>query len=466
MTMDVNPWNLDSFDPQRVWDLAVQALDQIGLHVENAALLGRVAGELHVRDQRVCFPPEVTARFTEELRARSSLSSTGADSPPSAPPSRPALTLTNSGVQYQYHDAATGEVRRYDTPTLIEHTRYVFQMREEGRYHGQIPGYPGDVPPRLQLITEYYLNCLYNPHPGSQGLATTVEEAPFNIEIAEAMGNQHLFWAEPLSPMRLAGSSVDAVTEFFRPGMAVGIDPMPIMGITAPLDWHAAWAQSVAENLAGYILFRLWGVEDVYPTLRLFVPNMATGMAYFSSPMHLTALLTRRRVRDFFGMTTDGGELLLVAAKEPGIQAAAEKMAGCVAGAMMGFRYLEGAGALHLDVIFSPLQLQVDLEIVRYVEAMMAALPAPVADALEEVRAGVEAGSYLSAPQTLDHFAEYGWRPRLFDLSMPGSHAESLLSKANKTSVAEVAARYTWELRDERREALERIMERARQTLS
>jgi len=451
--------NLSSFSVEAVWNDALRILAEVGLMVSNQKVLSRTKGILQHADGWVRFPRDVAEHYAEEIRASAG--------PPPDEADAAEFNIFNGGVHCYYLDADTGETRPFTTESLVKHTKFILQLGEEGIYQGGVPGYPLDVPPRMQFLTSYYIRCCYVRHPGSQGLATSLDEMRYNIEIAKALGETHVFGVEPLSPLRFVGGSVDAVLEFFEPGMGAVLDSMPIMGITAPMDWHAGWAQSVAENVGGYALLRLCGVKDVYPTFRLFLPNMATGMAYFTSPKHLLALLTRRKVREFFGLRTDWGELLLAASKAPDGQAAAEKMAGCLAGAFHGFRYLEGAGALSLDEVFSAQQLIIDIEIRDYVRSMLADLPLFPTDALAEVRSGVESGCYLTAESTLSRFHEFGWRPRVFDMSTrAGWLGRPLLEKASKPSVEEKAALYSYELGGEKREKLENIMEEARRELS
>jgi trimethylamine:corrinoid methyltransferase-like protein len=53
-------------------------------------------------------------------------------------------------------------------------------------------------------------------------------------------------------------------------------------------------------------------------------------------------------------------------AKRPGVQAAAEKGASAVVGALAGSSSFMGAGTLSLDEVFSPEQLAIDREIADY----------------------------------------------------------------------------------------------------
>jgi len=452
-------WNLESFDVKAVWNDALRILGEIGLRVPDDRVVKRVGGSLLAGDGCVRFPAELVEHYAAEIRERAS-----AYAPAEG---RRKLSMYNSTIHSHYLDAATGETRPHTTQSLASHLKFIRSLAEDGVYSGHVPGYPLDVPPALQFLTAYYVECLYHKTPAAQCFALSLEAARYNLEITNLMGLTLSISAEPLSPLKFAGESINIALELHGPGVSVHVDPMPIMGITAPMDWHAAWAQSVAENLGAYIIFRLCGVEDVWPSLRLFVPNMATGMAYFTSPKHLLALLTRRKVHEFFGIHSDWAELLLVSSKAPDQQAAAEKAAGCVAGALFGYTNLEGAGALCLDEVFSAEQLMLDIEILDYVRAMIEEMPRADVDAVDEVRTGTAAGSFFGSDLTLSAFRDYIWRPRLFDLSTrAGWSGVPILEKAAKPSVEERAAAYTYELADARREELERIMARARRELA
>lgn len=445
--------DITKFDVQRVWDDAKKLLAQVGMHVGNPTVLRHASGRYRVEDGRVFMPEEACEALARHLRSFSK----------PAELQTPRLDIYPGGVHFRYVDPESGEEKPWTFEALHQHTRFLRRLAVEGRLDGGVPGYPMDVAPELQLLSAYYLRCLYFERPGSQGLSGGRRAVRYAREIAEAMGEQHSFWLEPISPMSLHGDSVDECVQFYEPGMFIGVDPMPVMGSTAPLDWHAGWSQSVAENVGTCLLVQACGMTDFWPTFRLFLPNFATGVAYFNSPLHLTGLLTRREVHRFFGMEFAGGELLLVPSHKPDQQAAAEKAFAMAAGAMLGFTNLEGAGALNLDVIFSARQLMIDLEIRDMVRAMFAEVSEPRVDTLAEVREGVRAGSFFETDLTLDDHGAYFWRPRLFELGQPS--ASSVLERAGSAHVRERAAEPIWELGGEKREELERIMARARAEL-
>lgn len=446
--------NVDGFDASRAYEGAKKLLTDVGILVQNKKILDLAENRLSVRNGRVYIASDIVDDYVEnKIRYKGE--------PEKADETGAVLDLYNSGVNCRYIDDETGVVHPFDTPSLIEHTKFIRQLGVEGRFHGGTPGYAMDVHPEIQFLNTYYVDILYNPDPGSFSLCASVRSMRYQIEMAEIMGQSQSFCVEPLSPMRLIGDSVDITVELYKPGMVAIIDPLPAIGVTTPMDWHAAWAQTMAENISGCILLDMLGIR-CFPTFRLFVPNMSTGMTYFSSPNALKGLLIRRKVKEFFGYTERNGELLLVTAKQPDQQAAAEKMAGCVAGAIHGFKYLEGAGNLDVDNLFSARQLMIDLEIRDFVRSMLSDIPFSTdLDIVQEVREGVKAGSYLQSDLTLDNWKDFMWQPKLFDVG--GTQATSVIERAAKVSFKETAAKYQYELGGDKREQVERLMARARQ---
>lgn len=456
MSDAVSPADPAALDVQRIWADAVKLLDQVGLKVENSKILAHLAGKLPVVDGWVRFPPDVCEHFAAEIRrlaAEESASAASADDG--------RIVLSTSWLNYSFLDA-TGRRLPYDRQAVVRHTKLAFRLKQLGVLAGGVTGYPRDVPPRMQLLMPTYYDCLYNPTPHLHSVLHEAAQLRYLAEIGELFGLPLHIGTELVSPMKFVGDSTDIAFEFLGRDLTVFLDPMPILGVTAPMDWHLGFAQSVAENIGSYAIFRLAGFARVaMPTFRLFAPNMRAGMVYFSSPRHLPALLARRKVRAFFGLRTDSAEGLLVTAKQPDAQAAAEKMAACLLAATHGFRHLGGAGSLWLDEVFCPEQLLIDVEIARYVNAMRADFAPRSRDAVEIIGRGLAAGSFFEDDLTLDAFEDFIWRPELFDLAPPGPGGGASLTSRARDQAEALADEYDYELTGPKREQLERIMARA-----
>ena len=446
---------LDQFDVGRVWEDALKILREVGLQVTNERIAPMVAQGLKIKGDRIRFPEEVVLRYADEIRARF-----GSESPDL--PER--VSIFSSSLNTHWLDPADGCVKPHDTQTVIRHTRLIRQLAEEGLSGGRAAGVPQNVPAEMQFLMTHYIDCVYSRRPGGWGIIQSEAMMHYFLEMAEVMELPKSIGTEMISPLRFMGQSVDLALQYHDRGMMVGIDPMPILGVTAPADWHMAWAQSVAENVGSYALFRECGVEQIgCPSFRLFLSNPAAAMTYFSAPQHITALLTRRRVRQFFGLPTLSAELMLVTSKVPDPQAAMEKMAGCLLGRIFDFPYLEGAGGLWLDEIFSPQQLLIDVEIKHFVEGIRADFGGTPQDIVAVMEEGVRAGGFLAADLSLDRFREFAWESRLFDLRPRAAWngtPQSLLARAARIAEEKIDA-YEYELSGDRRRALDEIVARA-----
>ena len=446
---------VDRLDVGRIWEDALKILQEVGLEVANEKIAQRVANKLEVKGSRICIPGEVALHYADEIRERF-----GAE-PPEA---QDMVSIFSSSLNSHWLDPADGCVKPHDTQTVIRHTRLIRQLADEGLSGGRAAGVPQDVPAEMQFLMTHYIDCVYNRKPGGWSIIYSEPMLHYFLEMADVMELSKGIGTEMISPLRFMGQSIDLAVDFHDRGMTVGIDPMPILGVTAPADWHMAWAQSVAENVGSYAIFRACGIDKVgCPSFRLFLSNPAAAMTYFSAPQHIVALLTRRRVRQFFELSTTSAELLLVTSKVPDQQAAMEKMAGCLLGRLFDFPYLEGAGGLWLDEIFSPQQLMIDVEIKHYVEGIRADFGAAPQDIVAVMEEGVRAGGFLAADLSLDRFREFVWESQLFDLrprSAWEGTPQSLLAKAGHIAEEKIAA-YDYELTGDRRRALDEIIARA-----
>ena len=449
--------SVHQLDVDRIWAGAVKVLGEIGLEIANDTLAQDLTGKLDLRGGRVRIPADVAEHYAEEIRTRFG---GPLDTPPVVKP-----VLHNLPLNPYWLDPADGRIKPNDSETVIRNSKLLCQLTDEGMVCGSVAGVPSDVPPEMQFLMIYYLSCVYGRHPGSWSLMHTRRAMAYIFEVADVMGLPRSVYAESISPLKFTGQSVDLALEAARQGVGVGIDPMPVLGVSAPADWHMAGSQSVAENIGCYALFREYGVENVQaPSVRLFLSNPSACTPYFSAPQHIVALLMRRKVREFFGLTTVGGELMLVAGKSPDAQTAMEKMAGCMLGKVYGFGHLEGAGGLWMDEVFSPQQLVIDAEIARFVGSVDVDVAEPVGDIVSVIESGLEAGSFLEADLTLDRFSQFAWSPDLCDLAPRGSWTgdhQTLLKRATEIAESKAAA-YTYELTDHRREALDAIIARAR----
>ena len=454
----MNGMTATQLDTQRVWDDAVRVLDEVGLEIGGEVLPRAVEGVFPIEQGRVRIAPDIANEYADEIRERFG-------GPTEVEPVR-APRLYNLPLNPYWLDPSDGQIKPNDLDTVIRNTKLVYQVASEsdGLVGPSVAGVPQDIPAEIQFLMVYATECIYAPHPGAWGLMHSRRSMELIFEAADIMGAGKMVCAEPISPLRFGGQSVDLAIEAGREGIPVTVDCMPVLGVTAPADYHMAWSQSVAENLGAYILLRACGVERVgAPSFRLFLPNPSAMTPYFSAPQHVAVLCMRRAVRAIFGLPTDGGEVMLVASKAPDAQAVMEKAACCALAKAHGFKHLEGAGMLWIDEVFSPQQLMIDVEIARFVSATDVSIAPPSGDIVSAVRDGLDAGSFLGSDLMLERFREFAWDAELSDLgprgSWQGDHT-TLLNRAAELARAKAAA-YTYELSDHRRDAMDALIARA-----
>jgi len=403
---------VEKLDPCRIHSAALRLLEKVGMQVSRAELRDRLATSsgLRIVGDRVHFSREVVEEFANELRSR----------PVPPPRDEGPLVVFCSRLPFFFVDPEDGEMKPFTVPILKQYTRLVDSLRADG-FEGSVPGWPQDVSPHLRPVVQYYIECRYSRGAHYPGIAAEPKIIDCLRRIAGVMGHSFSVGVETFSPLALGGNSLDSALHYQSEIEAVGLDPMPILGVTAPLDWEAGWAQSVAENLGAGTALRLLGFKRVSPSFRLFPASMKSSMIAFGSAEYLTALLTRWKVRQFYHTPRGCAESMMTSAKLPDEHAAAEKAALTALTTTAGWRRVEGAGMLFADEIFSPQQLVIDLEIRDYIEKSLRGGPAStgqgdrtIEDICQLVSQGLGGSGFLDAPNTLEHWREFYRLPSLF----------------------------------------------------
>jgi trimethylamine:corrinoid methyltransferase-like protein len=157
-------------------------------------------------------------------------------------------------------------------------------------------------------------------------------------------------------------------------------------------------------------------------------------------------------------------------AKLPGPQAAAEKMAGLMSGALLGGSSFDGVGALSLEEVFSAEQAVIDCELRDYVQRLVGGADGECdpATAAAEIAEGVLTG-YLTLDSTLSQYREVYWLPNLCERrSLSGwlsAGAPDLRARA-KALAREKAKQHCYEPPADLRRPLEQIYRRAQRELA
>jgi len=238
---------------------------------------------------------------------------------------------------------------------------------------------------------------------------------------------------------------------------------MPTMGVTAPLDWVAAWSQSVAEAVGTAIALEAMGVPRTSACATLYVADMRNGAFVFGSAEHAVVTLAEAKVnREILGNLRRPAKAVNTSAKTPGPQAAIEKTAHTLTALLGGYRALGGMGQLAVDEVFSPEQLFIDLDIVEHAWRIVRGVEPAFGegDIVSMVRDGLDAQHYLTADTTLARLRDFHVTPRTFDRRSTGSwlaQPESEAGKAWELAQAKIAS-YDYELDAGRQRNLRQVI--------
>jgi len=457
-------WLLRGFVVSKVHSDALKLLSQVGLEINDEALRKQLiaTGKAKETGNRISLDEETVEEFAEELRERSlSVNSAEGDSH-----KRQRFTVSVSGWPMFFVEPKSNDLKPFSADALIEYTRLVDAFREDG-VGGSAPGTPQDVPPKIRQLLQYYIECRYSRGAGFPGCIGDVQVMEFMIEMAKAMRHPIGVGVEPFSPLTFEGNSVKVALRFQEQVKWIGLDTMPILGISAPLNWHSGWAQSVAENLGGYTIFRLLGFEHIYPSFRLFPGSMKSATIAFGSPEFLLALLMRSQIRQFYGQSIGDAESLHTMAKLPDAHALAEKSTQTAFAALLGHRSFSAAGVLAIDEVFSPQQLVIDLEIRDYVERLIQGADVNTEDCLSLVSEGLQNHCFLMTQRTMESWRDFFWLPKIFLQTSRAQWQQSPRSVLEDAwSLAqERLKKHHYELDPDRRRALDAIVQKAKETL-
>ena len=452
---------IQNFDVEKINNGAIKILTQIGMSVPDEILKKKIlkTGNFDTKENRIIFREKSIENAIEELRNKTS----------PKPKTDKIKIFPTIWVSY-FFDPESKKILPYTTPALTDYTKLVDSLTEDG-VDPAIPGHPQDVHPELQFLTSYYIMCCHSRshYPPSMNQEFWV----FDIlrEMAKVMGDKISIGVEPISPLTFTGNSIYLALKycgkFDEVSDEIGIDVMPIMGITAPLDWTAGWAQSVAENLGSYIIFKSLGIKKIYPTFRLFPASMQTGIITFGAPEAILGTMTRAKIHKYYNIHSLWTESMLTSSKEPNQQAAVEKTFHSIFAVLSGKTLLEGGGMLGIDEIFSPQQLIIDLEIKKYIEKFFMGIEKSEEDVLSLVSEGLKETSFLTTSKTAGGFRKFCWLPKIFDYTSVNqwrSQGENILENAWRMAQNKIKS-HTYELEKTKRKELDKIMQKAKEKI-
>ncbi len=397
-----------------IHEAALRVLDEVGVAARGPELRRLLAGQsgLTHKGDRLHFAPWLVQDHVDAYRAANG------SHPPVMPDDRIALATSCCG-RYVV-DMDTDAIRPASWVGAAQAIQLAEAMRAEG-VSSSVPLVPQEIPAPLHALAE----CLLSARHSRNGM-TFVQ--PCSLEGLEWVYRMHQVMGQPfrlvffvVSPLQLDGDSLQTVLHFRERAQILQACSMPTRGARAPVHLVGGFVQSIAETLAGLVVLRLIaGNARATIDLDAFAFDMREMTISYGSPEMNLADMVKLQLGAYYGMPATPTRFIRSMAKRPGFQAAAEKSASAMAGALAGARRFYGGGQLAVDEVFSLEQLVLDREIVDYAQHLARGFDVGEAElAVDIIREAVASGGdYLGHPSTVAAHRRAFWGPAIFEHSM------------------------------------------------
>ena len=466
----------DHIDPLANGVLSV--LETVGALCQNDELmqgLDAMGAEVDYDEERVYFPPELTARFVAGMREEYAAADAAAEADDDAPPTlgAPGMPAIGTQVAQIYHDHRTGELRQSRSEDLTTIIKFGDALhREQGVGHALSLT---DVPAMLEPLEAGLLLAEYAHEP--QGpFAWHADQVPWLREMGEVLGREDWFaWGASCfaHPLRLDRDTAGKYVPQARAGLPCGLTAMPVAGVSAPVTVEGFVVVVAAEFVAAWMAAR--GINPDVPLRGSMWPgtvDMATGAVSYSAWDALYyGFATVEFIRRWCGLRVPVGSGEYCDAKTPGLYAALEKAhKSAVVTAFTGQPLTAGQGMVDEGRTLSLIQVLLDREFASAATHLTREFdPSAENIALDDIlEVGLGIGqSHLETMRTAKRFRDSLWLPKLIDRSgYAGFEREEVILADCADRVDELLVEYEKpEGREEQLTEMRAIVERARGAL-
>jgi trimethylamine---corrinoid protein Co-methyltransferase len=255
---------LSTTEKDAVHQSVLHVLESVGVGINSDAVLDMLAGtgaRVDAKRRIVKLPPQLVEECLAKAPEHVRLASRDAAHDLVVGPGLP-LACTTDGEASMVLDDATGEVREASRDDLVAFYRL------------------SDAAPELDFIWTSLMACDLDPltaglendlvalestskHVQSV-VAHSPEEIPPLLEMLEIIAGAKLHDRPiysslhcPVSPLQFEGDKLDASISLARAGVPILIHPLPLMGTTAPMSVPATAVVTIAEFVAGVVIFQV-----------------------------------------------------------------------------------------------------------------------------------------------------------------------------------------------------------------
>ena len=459
-------------------DTVVRLLDEVGFAVDHAKFLSHIEGKpgIRIRGSRVHFDEALSRQYLDAFVAEQSGRPVQEE-----PVVSEQWTVQTNGYSMDILDIESEQVRRATRQDL----RDCIKLANSFGVGGYYPVMPQDLPPIMRALA-----CFKTCWESSDNIEPfdyqQPEQTRYIYEMHRVMDKPfHLTLCVPQA-MTIDPKDISVLLDFHGDlkgggNINLGVLTYGMVGITKPITQIGCATMTLAETLAVRIL------------VNLFDPDLETGISLhggqptdlrhacwaFGSPRgHLFRYLNARTTARFCGV--DPGAYapprVLLETSSPAVdeQAAMEKMAHGLIGAMQGARTFTYAGVLCVDDLYSPVQFVIDVEMVEYIREMIESFdPHPdiisVAGLYEELRdVCLDKDMFLSHINTVDRFRNIvPSSDRIVREKLQSwlTHQRTLKDRAREEAIDRIRNAVPFELDSDKQKELDRIYARAEANL-
>ncbi len=227
-----------------------------------------------------------------------------------------------------------------------------------------------------------------------------------------------------ISPLVVDDMALDSVWACARHRQPLIVSPAPAAGTTGPIALAGNLALATAEALAVIAVAQM--LQEGLPVifgLQCYGADLRSGNIAIGSPAYARQARHCARLARFYGLPSRGGGAV-TDARSVDIQAASEGMLALFAAATSGIDLIvHAAGILESFGAISTEKFVLDLEMIRMVEEVLAAIPADTDEdlALEVIRAVGPGGQFLTHMDTVRKCRTHSWNP---DVALRGALPE------------------------------------------
>lgn len=365
--------------------IAARLVAEEGIAVHHDAFLDAVRGRpgVTVSAQRVRFDRRrVQAELDAWLDATRAQLEAGKKATAGPPP---AWQVSAGGVSMNVRDAETDAVRAATTEDL----RAGIRLAESYGIGGIYPVAPQDLPPLMRAVACFKI-CYESSELVWPYDYLDIRQTPFLYDMHQLMGQPFTVTLVVPQPLRIDENDLEVFLRFHERWQA-GADirfqvlDYAMLGISKPISAVGCFTMNLANTLAMRMLFKAFD-----PAIELGLRGQvghpvdfrAACWAWGHPRRHIYHWLAARALPVLCGVEVNAyrlsGALLESSSCAADLQTGMERMASCLLPALQGARHFTGAGNLCVDDLYSPVQLVLDVEIVRYVrETLEAFTPHP-----------------------------------------------------------------------------------------